>query len=75
MRIRLGALAAAAVFIVGCDNTTTSPRVDQSLVLAFDQAATMDSASFVPRGPMYDGGDARLDQADGWPEGGHQDTA
>lgn len=55
MRIRLGALAAAAVFIVGCDNTTTSPRVDQSLVLAFDQAATMDSASFVPRGPMFDG--------------------
>lgn len=55
MRIRLGALAAVAVFVVGCDNATTSPRVDESAVLAFDQAATMDSASFVPRGPMYDG--------------------
>ena len=54
MRIRLGALAAAALFIVGCDNSATSPRGDESAVLVFDQAATTDAASGVPRGPFMD---------------------
>lgn len=54
MRIRLGALAAAALFVVGCDNSATSPRSDESAVLAFDQAATTDAASGVPRGPFMD---------------------
>jgi len=55
VRIRLGALVAAAVFVAACDNNTTSPRVDESAMLLFDQAATLDSVSLVPRGPMYDG--------------------
>ncbi len=54
MRIRLGALAAATLFIVGCDNSATSPRGDESAVLVFDQAATTDAASGVPRGPFMD---------------------
>ena len=54
MRIRLGALAAAALFVVGCDNSATSPRNDESALLVFDQAATTDAASGVPRGPIMD---------------------
>lgn len=54
MRIRLGALAAAAVFVVGCDNRATNPQFDESAVLVFDQAATTDAASGVPRGPIMD---------------------
>mgnify|MGYP001573408222 CR=1 FL=1 len=54
MRIRLGALAAATLFLVGCDNSATSPRSDESAVLVFNQAATTDAASGVPRGPFMD---------------------
>lgn len=54
MRIGLGALAAAAIFVVGCDNSATSPRNDESAVLVFDQAATTDAATGVPRGPIMD---------------------
>jgi len=54
MRIRLGALAAAALFVVGCENSATGLRNDESAVLAFDQAATTDAASGVPRGPFMD---------------------
>ena len=54
MRIRIGALAAAAILVVGCDNSATSPRNDESAVLVFDQAATTDAATGVPRGPIMD---------------------
>ncbi len=54
MRIRLSALAIVAVVVAACDNSTTSPRADESAVLAFDLASTLDSATLVPRGPMYD---------------------
>ncbi len=55
MRIRLSALAIVAVVVAACDNSSTSPRVDESAVLAFDLASTLDSATLVPRGPMYSG--------------------
>jgi Spy/CpxP family protein refolding chaperone len=54
MNIRFGAFIAMAAFVTACDNSSTSPRVDESAVLLFDQAATMDSVSLVPRGPIYD---------------------
>lgn len=54
MRFRLGALAAAALLVAGCDNSATGLRNDESAVLAFDQAATVDAATGVPRGPFMD---------------------
>lgn len=50
MKITLSALAAVAVFAVACDNNATSPMANESAMLAFNQAATMDDASGVPRG-------------------------
>ena len=54
MRMKLGALAAVAAFVVACDNNATSPRNTELALLAFDQAATTDAASGVPRGPFMD---------------------
>jgi Spy/CpxP family protein refolding chaperone len=50
----MSALAVAAIFIAACDNAATAPKADESALLVFDQAASMDSASGVPRGPFMD---------------------
>jgi Spy/CpxP family protein refolding chaperone len=55
VKFKLSTVAFALVLVAACDRGVTNPQVDESAVLAFDQAATMDSVSLVPRGPMYDG--------------------
>ncbi|MDQ8153337.1 MAG: Spy/CpxP family protein refolding chaperone [Gemmatimonadota bacterium] len=55
MNVRIAALAAAVVFAAACDNASTAPAsADESALLLFNQQATLDSASLVPRGPAFD---------------------
>jgi Spy/CpxP family protein refolding chaperone len=54
MKFKLTALAVALVSVAACDRSVTSPRDQDVALLAFDQAATMDSATMVPRGPFMD---------------------
>jgi hypothetical protein len=56
MRIHTAVLIATVAFVAACEKSTTSPLVDESASLQFDQQATLDSASLVPRGPYYDSG-------------------
>jgi len=54
VEFKLTALAVALVSVAACDRSITNPRDSEAALLAFDQAATMDSATAVPRGPFMD---------------------
>jgi len=57
MKLRIGILIAGAALITACEKSATAPgAADESAVLLFDQQATLDSVSLVPRGPSYDSG-------------------
>ena len=55
MKFKLSALALGLLLVAACDKSaTTSPATDPSAVLAFDVAATLDSATLMPRGLFMD---------------------
>ncbi len=54
MKFKLAALAVALVSVVACDRSITNPRADDGALLVFNQAASLDSATSVPRGPSMD---------------------
>jgi Spy/CpxP family protein refolding chaperone len=56
MRTKVALLISAVAFIAACERSVTNPVADESAVLAFDQQATLDSVSLVPRGPFFDTG-------------------
>ncbi len=56
MKIRIAALIAVAVFAAACEKSTTAPLSAENAVLVFNQQATLDSVSLVPRGPAFDNG-------------------
>jgi Spy/CpxP family protein refolding chaperone len=56
MRIKVALLVTAVAFIAACERSVTNPVADDSALLAFDQQATLDSVSLVPRGPYFDTG-------------------
>lgn len=54
MKLKLAAFAVVALFVAACDNAATAPNNAESVMAAFDAAASMDSATSVPRGPVVD---------------------
>ncbi len=52
MKFRIAAIAAAALFVVACEKSSTAPATDESASLLLNIQATLDSVSFLPEGTM-----------------------